>query len=66
MRVMRTYEILPLFNAHVVTRPSQSTEHPYAMTLQLTDIGDVDDLQVTQVTTVSPGWRAAPVSTSNP
>jgi hypothetical protein len=65
IRVTRTYDVLPLFDAQVFVRPSRASAHLYAASVQLVETGDVDDLRVVQVTSVSPGWRATPAAAAD-
>jgi hypothetical protein len=65
MRVTRSYDIQPLFDVQVFAQPSHSSELLYSVSLRVVDTGDVDDLRISQVTSVSPSWKAAPVAASN-
>ncbi|KZP10535.1 hypothetical protein FIBSPDRAFT_1051266 [Athelia psychrophila] len=60
-RLIRHYEVTPLFEVSAVARPSRSADHLFTLNVELDNISHVHSIQLTQITTLSPLWLCIPV-----
>lgn len=60
-RVIRHYEVTPIFEVSATTQPSRSSDYLFFLNMELDNISSSNTVQLTQVTTLSSLWQCAPV-----
>jgi trafficking protein particle complex subunit 8 len=60
-RVTRYYEVVPIFEVSANSQPSRSVEHLFLLNLEVANISSGSEVQLTQITTLSPLWECTPV-----
>ena len=59
--MIRSYEVHRLLDASVVARPSESLDHSFLLALEVHNVSSSENIQVTQVSSLSAGWKCAPI-----
>ncbi|KAF8167761.1 ER-golgi trafficking TRAPP I complex 85 kDa subunit-domain-containing protein [Crassisporium funariophilum] len=64
-KLTRTYEVQPLFDVSVKAEPSQSPDHFYVLDIDMTNVSPTVDVDIAQITALSPLWSCKALTESN-
>ncbi|KAF6766545.1 ER-golgi trafficking TRAPP I complex 85 kDa subunit-domain-containing protein [Ephemerocybe angulata] len=64
VRLERSFEVEPLLDVQVSALPSSSSNYSFVVNVETTSLSQSSLLNITQISTISPLWKLAPIANS--